>query len=205
MSKKLKITELGDKILRAKAKVVSAKDLKTKKFQDLIDNMIKTCDVNSGVGIAAPQVNEGLRLFILWPERKLKNNFRAGKSISNKRYLPVRNFSSEKYLLGEKVPPLGPIAIINPKIISSSKKIIKSYEGCLSIPGIRGLVPRHKSIDVEFITREGEKLSLTLEDFPARIFQHEYDHLNGIVFLDRTDPKDLVTEKEYQKILKKKK
>ena len=178
MSKKLKIVELGEKILRTKAKAVSVKELKTKKFQDLIDNMIKTCDLNSGVGIAAPQVNEGLRVFILW-------------SRSNKRY--------------KKVPNLGPIAIINPKIISSSKKIIKAYEGCLSIPGIRGLVPRHKSIEVEFITREGEKLSLTLEDFTARIFQHEYDHLNGIVFLDRTDPKEFVTEKEYQRILKEKK
>ncbi|MDB5204305.1 MAG: polypeptide deformylase [Candidatus Taylorbacteria bacterium] len=175
MSKKLKIVELGDKILRTKAKAVSVKGIKSKKFQGLIDNMIKTCDLNDGVGIAAPQVNEGLRLFILW-------------SKSNKRY--------------KKVPSLGPIAIINPRIVSSSKKITKAYEGCLSIPGIRGLVPRHKSIDVEFITREGEELQITLEDFPARIFQHEYDHLNGIVFLDRTDPKDLVTEKEYQRILK---
>lgn len=178
MAKKLKIVELGDKILRTKAKAVSITELKSNQFQDLIDNMIKTCDLSSGVGIAAPQVNEGLRVFILW-------------SRSNKRY--------------KKVPPLGPIAIINPKIVSTSKKVVKAYEGCLSIPGIRGLVPRHESIDVEFITREGEKLSLTLEDFPARIFQHEFDHLNGIVFLDRTDPRDLVTEKEYQKMLKKSK
>jgi len=178
MSKKLKIVELGDKILRTKAKVVSMKELKTKKFQDLVDDMIKTCDLNEGVGIAAPQVNVGLRVFILWSRTTKKR---------------------------KNIPTLGPIAIVNPKIISSSKKMVKGYEGCLSVPGIRGIVWRYKSIDVEFITREGEKLKITLEGFPARIFQHEYDHLNGIVFLDRTDPKSIVTEKEYQKILKSKK
>jgi peptide deformylase len=177
MAKKLKIVELGDKILRTKAKVVSSVEIKSRKFQELVDNLIKTCDLNEGVGVAAPQVGEGKRMFVLWSRTTKK---RKGSR--------------------QKVPNLGPIAIINPKIVSTSKKIVKAWEGCLSIPGIRGLVPRHKSVDVEFITREGEKLSLTLEDFPARIFQHEFDHLNGIVFLDRTDPKDLVTEKEYQKI-----
>lgn len=177
MSKKLKIVQLGDKMLRTKAKAVSMRDLKTLKFQNFIDDLIKTCDLSSGVGIAAPQVNHGIRLFILWSRTTKK---RKG------------------------IPVLGPIAIINPKIISSSKKMVKGYEGCLSIPGIRGIVPRHDSVDVEFITRDGEKLQMTLEKFPARIFQHEFDHLNGIVFLDRVDTKTLVTEAEYKKILKKK-
>ncbi len=97
------------------------------------------------------------------------------------------------------------IAVINPKIISVGKEIKKDWEGCLSIPGIRGLVPRYTTIKVEFIDRDGKKVIKTFKDFSARIFQHEYDHLDGIVFLDKTDPKDLVTEKEYQKILRKKK
>jgi peptide deformylase len=181
MSKKLKIVELGDKILRTKAKTVSMKELRSKKFQGLVDNMIRTCDLNEGVGIAAPQVNEGKRVFVLWSRNK------EGK--------PSTKFSSKNIVLG-------PIAIINPKIILASKKIVKAWEGCLSIPGIRGLVPRHKSVDVEFTTIEGEKLAITLEDFPARIFQHELDHLNGIVFIDRADSKSIVTEKEYKKIIK---
>ncbi len=176
MPKILKLTELGDGILRTKATVVSITKLKSKKFQNFLQDLIKTCDAKSGVGIAAPQVGVGERVFILW-------------SRPNKRY--------------KDVPKLGPIAIINPKIISKSKKIVKSYEGCLSIPGIRGLVPRHQSVDVSFTTREGEKIKITMENFIARIFQHEYDHLNGIVFLDRTDPRDLVTDREYKKILKK--
>lgn len=96
------------------------------------------------------------------------------------------------------------IVVINPKIISTGKEIKKDWEGCLSIPGIRGLVPRHTTIKVEYFDREGKKQTKTFKDFVARIFQHEYDHLDGIVFLDRTESKDLITEKEYQKILKKK-
>lgn len=177
MSHKLKIAELGDSILRTKAKAVSKTALKSKEFQIFLDNMIKTCDLSSGVGIAAPQVNKGLRAFILWSRTTKKR---------------------------KEVPALGPIAIINPKIISASKKITKGWEGCLSIPGIRGLVPRHEEVDVEFTTREGEKLQMTFEGFPSRIFQHEFDHLNGVVFFDRANPKDLVTEAEYQKMLRKK-
>jgi peptide deformylase len=178
MAKVLKVTELGDPVLRKKAKAVSAAKIKTKAFQDFLDNLVRTCDVKSGVGIASPQVGNSERVFILW-------------SRSNKRY--------------KNVPKLGPIAIINPKIISASKKLEKEFEGCLSIPGIRGLVPRHKWIDVLFTTRDGEKIRATVEGFTARIFQHEYDHLNGIMFLDRTNPKDLVTEAEFKKLLRKKK
>ena len=103
-----------------------------------------------------------------------------------------------------KSPRAKPIAIINPKIISVGKDIKKDWEGCLSIPGIRGLVPRQTLIKVEFNNREGKRIKKAFKDFDARIFQHEYDHLEGIVFLDRTDSKDLITEKEYQKLLKKK-
>lgn len=176
--KSLTIVELGNKILRTKAKSFSAREIRSKSLQSFINKLIHTCDRSSGVGIAAPQVNIGKQLFILWSRTTKK---RKG------------------------VPTLGPIAIINPKILSTSKKKVKGWEGCLSIPGIRGLVPRYEWIDVEFVTREGEKVRMTLESFPARIFQHEFDHLHGVVFLDRTNPKDLVTEREYQKIIKKSK
>lgn len=178
MSKKLKIVELGDKILRTKAKSVSIKEIKTKKFQNFCDDLIKTCDLNDGVGIASPQVGQSKRVFILW----------------------IRNTKRRK-----NVPELGPLIIINPRIISTSKKILKAYEGCLSIPGIRGIVPRYESVEVEFINKKGKRVKTEFQKFPARIFQHEFDHLNGIVFLDRVDVKSLVTESEYRKILRNKK
>lgn len=176
MANKLKIVELGDPILRKKAKAVSKSLIRTKKFQSFIDDLIRTCDKSAGVGIASPQVGVSQRLFILWS--------RAGKRYKN-------------------VPKLGPIAIINPKIIATSKKMVDGYEGCLSLPHIRGVVRRFESVDVSFTTREGENVRVTFEGFPARIFQHEFDHLNGVMFIDRVDIKTLITTKEYEKLVKK--
>lgn len=175
MSKRLKIVELGDKILRTKAKSVSIKDIKTKKFQNFCDDLILTCKDSGGVGIASPQVGISQRVFIVW-------------SRPNKRY--------------KRIPCMDPLVVINPKIISFSKNKTKMYEGCLSIPGIRGIVERSLSVETEFINREGKIVKIKFQKFPARIFQHEFDHLNGIVFLDRADSKSLVTEKEYKKMLK---
>jgi len=79
--------------------------------------------------------------------------------------------------------------------------IDKDWEGCLSIPGIRGLVPRYKTVRTKYLTRDGSIKEQTFSDFLARIFQHEYDHLNGISFLDRLEStKDIITEKEFNKL-----
>lgn len=89
--------------------------------------------------------------------------------------------------------------MINPQIISHSTETLKGWEGCLSIPGIRGLVPRYQAIEVEYTSRDSQQHRQELTDFVARIFQHEYDHLDGIVFLDRVEStQDLMTEQEYQ-------
>jgi peptide deformylase len=93
-----------------------------------------------------------------------------------------------------------PTAMINPRIIASSTEKFKDWEGCLSIPGIRGLVPRSRSIEIEYTSRDGQLHQQELTDFVARIFQHEQDHLDGIVFLDRVEStQELMTEDEYQK------
>ncbi len=83
-----------------------------------------------------------------------------------------------------------------------SEEKVKEWEGCLSIPGIRGLVPRSKKVSIEYENLDGELIQKVFTDFAARIIQHEFDHLEGIVFLDRLESnKDLVTEREYQKII----
>ncbi|MBI2405352.1 peptide deformylase [Candidatus Gottesmanbacteria bacterium] len=131
-------------------------------------------DVN-GVGIAAPQVYQPYRMFIV-------------ASHPNPRY--------------PNAPEMKPIPVINPTIVSHSKNKIKDWEGCLSIPGIRGLIPRYQSIKVEFTNRNGKKEKREFSDFIARIFQHENDHLDGIVFLDRVENnKEIITDKEYQKLI----
>ena len=92
--------------------------------------------------------------------------------------------------------------MLNPKIIAHSTEMVKDWEGCLSIPGIRGLVPRYQSVEVEYTGREGQRQRQELTDFVARIFQHEYDHLDGIVFIDRVESThEMITEQEYLKRL----
>lgn len=173
MSKLLQIAQLGHPVLRRKAVVV--KNVADKGIQTLIDDLILTIKDIDGVGIAAPQVYESKRIFIL-------------ASHPNLRY--------------PKAPKMKPLAVINPKIMAHSNKMIKDWEGCLSIPGIRALVPRYQSITVEFTTRKGKLEKRQFQGFVARIFQHEYDHLEGLIFLDRIEStKDIITEKEYQKLI----
>lgn len=169
----LQIAQLGDPILRQKAKSIS--DITDHKIQKLIDDMLTTVMEVNGVGMAAPQVFQSLRIFIM-------------ASHPNPRY--------------PYAPEMDPTAIINPKIVSHSTEVEKDWEGCLSIPGIRALVPRWKTVTVTYQTRTGEKVSAVYTDFLAKIFQHELDHLNGLVFLDRiTSSKDIYTEQEFQKII----
>lgn len=171
----LKIAQLGSPVIRQKAKPVN--NVESRIIQKLIDQMIVTCNQVNGVGIAAPQVSRSLRIFIV-------------ASHPNKRY--------------PHAPKMKPEAMINPRILQKSKELKKDWEGCLSIPGIRALVPRHKSLKVQYTQRNGRTKKAELSGFIARIFQHELDHLNGIVFMDRAKSKDIITEKEYQKIITKK-
>ncbi len=170
----LKVAELGHEVLRRKADAVPVEELVSPDLQDLIEDMITTLKDSSGVGIAAPQVYESKRIMI------------------------IHSFPSPRY---PTAPAFGPIALINPKILSKSAKKVDGWEGCLSFPGIRGLVPRHHSVEIEYTDRTGKKFKKVFKDFLARIFQHEFDHLEGIVFLDRIKGKDIITEKEFLKLM----
>lgn len=175
MGKILEITELGHPILRQRSSEVE--NLKDQGVQNFIDDLIETGIDSNGVGIAAPQVNEAKRIFII-------------SSRPNVRY--------------PNAPEFDPVAIVNPEIIYFSDEKVKDWEGCLSIPGIRGLVPRHKTIKVKYRTRDGEEVEKEFSDFIARIFQHELDHLDGTVFLDRIESsREIITEKEYKRLMTK--
>ena len=171
MAEILEIIQLGDPLLRARAKVVE--NIQDRRIQKLIDDLITTVNQANGVGIAAPQVAASDRLFIV-------------ASRPNPRY--------------PNAPEMAPTPMINPRILASSTEMLKGWEGCLSIPGIRGFVPRSQAIEVEYTDPNGKLQKQELTDFVARIFQHEYDHLDGIVFLDRLEStQDIVAEHEYQK------
>lgn len=170
MTESLQIAQVGNPILRQQAHLVN--NVREEHLQQLIDALLITASASNGVGIAAPQVSASYRLFIV-------------ASRPNARY--------------PNAPLMEPTAMINPQIITHSTDIVKGWEGCLSIPGIRGLVPRFQAIEVEYTTRDGQLHRQELTDFVARIFQHEYDHLDGIIFLDRVEStQDLMSEQEYQ-------
>lgn len=171
MAEILQIIQLGDPVLRSPAQLVN--DIQDERIQKLIDDLIATVVQANGVGIAAPQVAESSRLFIV----ASRPNFRYPHA-----------------------PAMEPTAMLNPRILAHSTEVVKGWEGCLSIPGIRGWVPRCQAIEIEYTDRDGKLQKQELTDFVARIFQHEYDHLDGIVFLDRLEStQDIITEQEYQK------
>ncbi len=172
-SQKLSVYQLGNPTLRKIAEPIN--NVGDNEIQQLIDEMLITLQQSKGVGLAAPQIGRSLQLVII-------------ASRPNERY--------------PNAPQMQPTAMINPQIISHSAEIDKDWEGCLSVPMIRGLVPRYREIEVEYTDRQGDRHNAKLTDFVARIFQHEYDHLQGKVFLDRVETNlDLVSEPEYYKIL----
>lgn len=160
----LDIAKVGNPILRQPAQSVI--DITDNGIQQLIDALLDTAMKAKGVGIAAPQVSRSYRLFIVC-------------SHPNPRY--------------PDAPLMEPTVMINPRLLSHSAEMVKGWEGCLSVSGIRGLVPRYKAITVEYLDRQGNLQQQEFTDFVARIFQHELDHLNGILFIDRVEnSQDLV-------------
>jgi peptide deformylase len=151
----LKVARMGHPVLRAKARPLDRGELKTLTVQRLIDDMLDTMSEYHGVGLAAPQVHEGLRLF-------------------------VASLDS-----GDDDARAEPYAIINPEITVVGSDVVEDWEGCLSIPDVRGKVPRAREIKVRALDRNGERIQLTAHDFSARVIQHETDHLDGVLFFDR--------------------
>ncbi len=154
----LKVAHMGHPVLREKAKPIERAAIATPSVQQLIDDMIETMREYHGIGLAAPQVHESVRIFVAGLEK-------------------------EDPLTGET--EIVPIAVVNPEITALGRDLVEDWEGCLSIPDIRGKVPRNRRIRLRGFGRDGEALDMELEDFQARVFQHENDHLNGILFFDR--------------------
>lgn len=167
------IAQLGHPALRGETGAID--DPADPAIQTLIDDMLATMIEAGGVGIAATQVYEPLKLFIV-------------ASRPNPRY--------------PNVPTMEPTAMINPELLWRSDETEKGWEGCLSVPGIRGYAPRSTHIGVRYLTRGGSVQEEELDGFIARVFQHEYDHISGLVFLDRVEsPRELISEREYLRIL----
>lgn len=165
----LKVARMGHPVLRARAKPVEPAEIATPRIQGLIDSMFETMQEYQGVGLAAPQVHESVRLFV------------AG--------FPPRRTEDEED--EETRVPL--MALINPEITVVGAATADDWEGCLSIPDIRGKVPRALEIDVRAYDRRGRKINVRAKGFTARVIQHETDHLDGILFFDRMKSLETLT------------
>jgi peptide deformylase len=152
----LKVAVLGNPVLRIPAEPV--KNIQAPDVQRLIDDMIETMREYHGVGLAAPQVHRSLQIALIEGEEKPSAP-------------------------GESARPL--TVLINPRLLPVTERMEEDWEGCLSIPDLRGRVPRYTEIEVQAHDRRGRPVHLKASEFFARVIQHEHDHLTGIVFLDR--------------------
>ena len=152
----LPIVRLGHPALRAPAEPLSLERLASREIQRLVDDMIETMHDADGVGLAAPQVGEPWQLFV----------YEAEDPEHAELSIPLR-------------------VVLNPMVEPLAGEMVYDWEGCLSIPDLRGLVPRHPKVRVHGLDREGRRVDFDATGFEARIVQHEFDHLNGVVYLDR--------------------
>ena len=170
MARIFQIAQLGHPVLRRVAEPVREID---SSVRELVEDLFATSREANGAGIAAPQIHVSRRVFIL--------------SIR-----PTPRYPH--------APTLEPTAVINPEILWVSDEREKDWEGCLSIPGIRGRVPRPTAIRVRYQGLDGVPVEREFNGFAARVFLHEHDHLEGMTWLDHVeDNRDIVTEKEYLK------
>jgi len=154
----LKVARLGNPVLRRAAEDIPLEQISSTELQKFIDDMIETMKEYDGVGLAAVQVHESKQVAVL-------------EVADNPRY--------------PQKPRVPLCVLINPKITPLSQEMEEDWEGCLSITELRGKVPRYRSIRVQARDRNGDELDFVASGFHARVIQHEWDHLNGKVFLDR--------------------
>jgi peptide deformylase len=168
------IVEIGHPVLRERAREVSVDQLRSEDVQRLIDDMIETMRAANGAGLAANQVAETVRIAVV--------EVREG----NPRY-PYK-------------PPIPLTVIVNPVIEPLDDEVAQINEGCLSVPDLRGEVPRHVSIRMRYLDREGAEHEEVRRGLTAGTFQHELDHLDGVLFVDRvTDPATLATWEQFER------
>ena len=167
------ITEIGDPVLRKRARELSPAELRSPEIQGLSDDLIETRRAASGDGLAANQIGEPVRIAVAEVEGV------------NPRY-PYK-------------PPIPLTVIVNPELEPVGAETIEINEGCLSVPDLRGVVERHVEVRLRYLDREGNRHEETKRGLTAGTFQHEVDHLDGVLIVDRADPRTLMTWEQYER------
>ena len=167
------VVEIGDPVLRERAREVSSEEIGSEAIQELIDDLIETKRATHGAGIAANQVGEPVRVAIVEVEE------------GNPRY-PYK-------------PPVPLTVMINPEIETLCEETLLINEGCLSLPDLRGDVKRQIEIRVRYLDRDGREQEEVKRGLTAGTFQHEVDHLDGTLFVDRADPRTFATWEQFNR------
>jgi peptide deformylase len=166
------IATVGDPVLRKRAREVTPEELRSPEVQNLIDDMIETMRAAGGAGIAANQVSELLRIAVV----EVKDN--------------------PRYPYKPNVPLT---VIVNPVLEPVGDETVAINEGCLSVPDLRGTLDRHVTVRVRWVDRDGEGHDELRRGLTAGTFQHEVDHLDGVLFLDRADPRTFTTWEQFER------
>lgn len=156
-----KVLRAGHPTLRTENEPYPESEVGSPEFDRLVDDLLETMHDYDGVGLAAPQVQESLRVLVY-------------EIRETDRYEDVDE-------------PVGPTVMVNPEIVELSGDAVEDWEGCLSYPDLRGRVPRHESVRVRYLDRSAEERTRQFEGFEARVLQHEIDHLNGRLFVERME------------------
>ena len=183
---KLKIMQVGEAVLRQQAKVLTAGEIRSRETQELIEWMRETMHDAPGVGLAAPQIGIGLQLTVI--EDKPENLKDAPADLLKER----------------ERKPVPFHVLINPKITLEGPADVEFFEGCLSLAGFTALVPRARKVKVEYLDHKGNEKAIEASGWYARILQHEIDHLQGTVYIDRMYTRTLMTGDNFNRYWKNK-
>jgi peptide deformylase len=167
------LVTIGDPVLRRRAREVTTEELRTPEVQTLIDDLIETKRAADGAGLAANQIGEPLRIGV------------AEVEAPNPRY-PYK-------------PPIPLTVMVNPTLEPLDAETVEINEGCLSVPDLRGSLVRHVNVRARYLDRDGQPNEQVVRGLTAGTFQHEVDHLNGVLFVDRADPRTFATWEQFER------
>jgi peptide deformylase len=181
---RFKIVQAGEIVLRKPAKLLTAAEIRSPEIQQLIESMRETMEDAPGVGLAAPQVGLSLQLAVIEDKPEYIRDARPEAVKERER----------------KAVPFH--VIINPKLILDGDANLQFFEGCLSLAGFTALVPRSRSVTVECLDHKGERRVIHASGWYARILQHEIDHLNGTLYIDRMQTRTFMTVDNFSRFWK---
>ncbi|XP_073147273.1 peptide deformylase 1A, chloroplastic [Henckelia pumila] len=169
------IVKAGDPVLHEPAQEVRADEIKSDRIQKIVDDMVMVMRKTPGVGLAAPQIGIPLRIIVLE---------------DTKEYI---GYAPKEETKKQDRKPFELLVVINPKLEKKSSKTALFFEGCLSVDGFRAVVNRHLEVEVVGYDRDGQQIKVNASGWQARIFQHECDHLDGTLYVDRMEPRTFRT------------